>query len=135
MTNSAKAMDRPEDTQPEWKFLTNHALVLAWLDQHPQSTARETALAIGITERTALKIIGELDNASYLTRRRKGRRNVYRVMRNTPLKHNVTGEVAVGELLRVIAPKMKRTAESIQEAEEAEEEVAATPLKRARRTA
>lgn len=50
-------------------------------------------------------------------------------MRNTPLKHHVTGEVAVGELLRVIEPKIKRTPETIAE------EQTATPLKRARRTA
>lgn len=116
--------------KPEWKFLTNHALVLAWLDQHPQSTARETALAIGVTERTALKIIGELDTAAYLTRRRKGRRNVYRVIRNTPLLHNVTGEVAIGDLLKVIAPKSKRDTMK-DEMEERE----ALPMKKVRRTA
>ena len=137
MTNATKTIELPGNTRPEWKFLTNHALVLAWLDQHPQSTARETALASGITERTALKIIGELESSGYLTRRRKGRRNVYRVMRNTPLRHNVTGEVAVGELLRVIAPKAKRTADAIKEEMEQElsEEQDMTRLERARRTA
>jgi predicted transcriptional regulator len=119
-----------EDPKGEWKFLTNHALVLAWLDQHPQSTARETALSIGITERTALKIIGELDSAGYLTRRRKGRRNVYRVIRSTPLQHNVTGDVAIGDLLRVIAPKTKRQADM-----EEEEEQETGRVRRTRRTA
>jgi len=108
MTN-AKTIERRGEVIPDWKFLTNHALVLAWLDLHPQSTARETALAIGITERTTLKIISELDSGGYLTRRRKGRRNVYHVLLGASLRGIVTGDVAVGELLRVIAPRGKRS--------------------------
>jgi len=138
MTNANRSMAKADaKTVVEWKFLTNHALVLAWLNQHPQSTARETALAIGITERTALKIIGELDNAGYLTRRRKGRRNVYRVIRNTPLQHNVTGDVAVGDLLRVIAPKGKlsKAENGREDADEEQEEREAGRMRRTRRTA
>ncbi len=93
-----------------WKFLTNHALVLSWIARHSQSTAREIALAIGITERTALKIVGELDETHYINRRRKGRRNVYRVNYDTPLRHPIEGDVQVGELLRVIAPRKRRRA-------------------------
>ena len=96
-------------TQREWKFVTNHTLVLAWLEQYPRSTARQTALAIGITERTAMKIIGELDHAGYLNRQRRGRRNVYRVIISTPIHHQIGGEVAVVDLLRTIVPKTRRS--------------------------
>ena len=89
----------------DWKFLTNHALVLSWITQHPQTTARETAIAIGITERTELKIIGELDSSGYITRRRRGRRNVYRVNPNLPMREETQKNVMVGDLLGVIAPK------------------------------
>ncbi len=91
----------------DWKFLTNHALVLSWIAQHPQSTAREIAIAIGITERTTLKIVGELVEGGYIDRRRKGRRNVYRVNPNTPLRHAMERNILVGDLLAVIAPKRK----------------------------
>ncbi len=94
----------------DWKFLTNHALVLSWIAQHQQSTAREIAIAIGITERTALKIVGELVEGGYLDRRRKGRRNVYRVNPGTPLRHELERNIPVGDLLDVIAPKRKRGA-------------------------
>lgn len=93
----------------DWKFLTNHALVLSWIARHPQSTAREIAMAIGITERTALKIVGELDEASYITRRRKGRRNVYTVNLNKPLLNHIERDILVGDLLAVIAPKRRQT--------------------------
>lgn len=115
-----------KNEMPGWRFVTNHALVLGWISRYPQSTAREIAMAIGITERTALKIVGELDSAGYLSRRRKGRRNVYRVMPETPMRHPVTGNVPVAELLRVISPRRGRGAD---------DEAAATTLKRARRTA
>ena len=94
----------------DWKFLTNHALVLGWITEHPQSTAREIAMAVGVTERTALKIVGELDEAGYITRRRKGRRNVYRVNMAVPLHQRSDPKVSVGELLSVIAPEHKRGA-------------------------
>lgn len=113
-----------------WKFLTNHALVLSWIARHSQSTAREIAMAIGITERTALKIVGELDESHYINRRRKGRRNVYKVNHDTPLRHPIEGNVPVGELLRVIAPGRRRRAP---EALPTGSNV--TSLKKARRTA
>ena len=97
-------------TMSDWKFLTNHALVLSWIAQHPQSTAREIAINIGITERTALKIVGELVEGGYLDRRRKGRRNVYRVNSDIPLRHHIQRNVLIGDLLAVIAPKRRRGA-------------------------
>lgn len=97
----------------DWKFLTNHALVLSWIKQHPQSMAREIALAVGVTERTTIKIVGELDQAGYIKRRRKGRRNVYRVNPDTPLRHPVEGDMSVGDLLGVIAPKKRRRVQSV----------------------
>ncbi len=60
------------------------------------------ALAIGNTERTALKIAGELDTEDYIRRQRKGRLNVYRVNRGVPAR-NVQSRVPVGGLLTVIS--------------------------------
>ena len=34
-----------------WSFLTNHALVLTYIDGHPESTGLQIAQAVGITER------------------------------------------------------------------------------------
>ncbi len=67
-------------------------------------------MEIGITERTALKIIGELDADGYIERRRKGRRNVYRINPEAPLRHHLGAHVPVGELLAVITQKRRRGA-------------------------
>ncbi|MSQ25141.1 MAG: ArsR family transcriptional regulator [Dehalococcoidia bacterium] len=94
----------------DWKFFTNHALVLGWIASHPQSTAREIAMAVSITERTALKIVGDLDAEGFIERRRKGRRNIYRVNLGTPLRRHFAPHVTVGDLLTIVAPKRKRGA-------------------------
>lgn len=92
----------------DWKFLTNHALVLGWIWRHPESTARQIAMSVGVTERTALKIVGELEAAGYLTRVRKGRRNVYGVNPELPLRQHPGPQVRVGDLLAVTAPVRQR---------------------------
>jgi DNA-binding IclR family transcriptional regulator len=63
----------------DWKFFTNHALVLLAVAADPQILLREIAEAVGITERAAHRIIGDLEDGGYLSRERKGRRNYYQV--------------------------------------------------------
>jgi DNA-binding IclR family transcriptional regulator len=62
-----------------WKFFTNHALVLLAVAADPEILLREIAEAVGITERAAHRIIGDLEDGGYITRERKGRRNYYQV--------------------------------------------------------
>jgi hypothetical protein len=62
-----------------WKFFTNHALVLLAVAADPQILLREIAEAVGITERAAHRIIGDLEDGGYISRQRKGRRNYYQV--------------------------------------------------------
>ena len=63
----------------DWKFFTNHALVLLAVAADPEILLREIAEAVGITERAAHRIIGDLENGGYISRERKGRRNYYQV--------------------------------------------------------
>ena len=68
--------DRPSNG---WKFFTNHALVLLAVAADPEILLREVAEAVGITERAAHRIIGDLEDGGYISRQRKGRRNYYQV--------------------------------------------------------
>lgn len=90
---------------PEWAFLTNHALVLSYIARHPRITARDLASAVGITERSIRKIIADLLAAGYISKRREGRRNRYRVNPTLSLRHPSHGETAVGDLLRALGWK------------------------------
>jgi DNA-binding transcriptional ArsR family regulator len=63
----------------DWKFFTNHALVMLAVAADPEILLREIAEAVGITERAAHRIIGDLEDGGYISRQRKGRRNYYQV--------------------------------------------------------
>lgn len=93
---------------PEWVFLTNHALVLSHIALSRRVTARELADAIGITERSTRKIIAELLEAGYISKKKEGRRNRYRVNPELPLRHPSQRETAVGDLLGALGWKSKR---------------------------
>jgi len=93
---------------PEWIFLSNHALVLSYIAHHPQITARDLANAIGITERTTRKIISDLLETGYITKKREGRRNRYRVNPDLALRHPGHGETTVGDLLEALGWKRRK---------------------------
>jgi len=90
----------------EWSFITNHGLVLAAIARHPRSTARELGDAVGITERTAHKIIIELEVAGYITKTKVGRKNKYTIHPDMPLDEEAT-DAAVGELLVMLGWKRR----------------------------
>jgi len=93
---------------PRWKFVTNHALVLCLIAQHPRITAREASMTIGITERTTRGIINELEAEGYVTKKREGRRIKYRLNPNLPLRAEMQQDNDVGSLLEVLGWKRRR---------------------------
>jgi DNA-binding transcriptional ArsR family regulator len=83
----------------QWTFLTNHAHVLFCVAENPNVRLREVATLVGITERAAQRIVAELEEAGYLERERDGRRNLYRLKPDMPLRHPLDREHQIGELL------------------------------------
>ena len=53
-----------------WDFLSNHALVLIHVLEHPRSTVREIAAAADITERHAISILRALEEEDIVSRQR-----------------------------------------------------------------
>jgi hypothetical protein len=82
-----------------WRFVTNHAHVLAYIAADPDARLRDVAATVGITERTAGQIVSELEQAGYLTKTRIGRRNRYEVHGELPLRHPQHRHHTVGELI------------------------------------
>lgn len=95
-------MESDQKRIPEWTFLTNHAHVLLCLAKDPCARIRDIAEAVGITERAVQRIIAELDEAGYINRTRKGRRNAYRVRRSLRLRHPIERHKRIGDLIRLI---------------------------------
>ena len=85
-----------------WNFLTNHALVLIHVANHPRSTLREIAAEVGITERAALSILRLMEEDAIVTRQKEGRRNRYFVDFNALLEHQLSGPYSVAELVEAL---------------------------------
>ena len=97
----------------EWKFITNHGLVLASIARGRGKTAREIGDEAGVTERTAHKIIMDLERDGYITKTKVGNKNMYRIQPEVFIKATDT---AVGELLELLGWKRRRrkkTAEAL----------------------
>ena len=85
-----------------WTFLTNQAHVLLCIAANPHATLREVADLVGITERAAHRIVGELEREGALTRHKDGRRNRYEIPADFPLRHPLERHCTVGQLLRMV---------------------------------
>ncbi len=91
-----------EDTAHRWKFLTNHAQVLACIAHDPGVLLREISERVGITERAAHRIVTELTDGGYITRERDGRRNQYTIQPGLPLPDRLGRVQRISDLLTIL---------------------------------
>jgi predicted transcriptional regulator len=91
-----------EDTAHRWKFLTNHAQVLACIAHDPGVLLREISERVGITERAAHRIVTELTDGGYITRERNGRRNQYTIQPGLPLPDRLGRVQRISDLLTIL---------------------------------
>jgi predicted transcriptional regulator len=90
---------------PNWTFLSNHGQVLLCIAHDPGIRLREIGEQVGITERAAHRIVGELVDAGYLVRERKGRRNHYAITTHRGLPDPLARDSSIGDLLNVLATR------------------------------
>ena len=90
------------DAPAKWTFLSNHSHVLICLHRDPSLTLREVAQTVGITERSVQRILGELEEAGYLQRERKGLRNTYKFRLSAPLRHPIESHCKIGDLVDMV---------------------------------
>lgn len=91
-----------EATRPGWTFLSNHAHVLIAVSRDPDLRQRDISALVGITEGAVQRILHDLEEAGYVRRERKGRRNRYRVDRDRPLRHPLEQPHTIEELLDAV---------------------------------
>jgi DNA-binding MarR family transcriptional regulator len=91
------------DDEKAWRFVTNHAHVVACIAADPDARLRDIALSVGITERTAAQIVSDLEHDGYLTKSRIGRRNRYELHSELPLRHPQHRHHTIGELVSFLA--------------------------------
>lgn len=85
-----------------WTFLTHHAHVLLEVARNPDATIEELAAAVGVSTRSAVTILNQLEATGYLVRERHGRRNHYVLNRDRPLRHPSNAAHTVDELLEAL---------------------------------
>jgi len=90
------------DTNTDWNFFSNYAHVLVCLAENPDARLRDVAERVGITERTALRVVTHLEEAGILTRSKVGRRNSYVIDPDKRLRHPIEAHCTVGDLLATI---------------------------------
>ncbi len=77
------------EVSKDWTFFTNHSHVIFALAQNPNSTIRDIAKKVGITERAVQKIILDLEEEGYIAKTKLGRNNQYKVNLKKELRHPV----------------------------------------------
>lgn len=85
----------------EWRFLSNHAQVLLSVASDPDARLRDIAATVGITERAAHRIVDELVQGGYVSRKRVGRRNRYAVKPHLPLRDPLLRDRKLADLLEL----------------------------------
>ncbi|MFI1380017.1 helix-turn-helix transcriptional regulator [Embleya sp. NPDC020886] len=98
-------MSDAEQSRPSWTFFTNHARVLSAIARDPGARVRDIAAVCLLTERAVQAILADLEHGGYLTRQRSGRRNVYRVVPGTEVRHPADRGRAVADALDLPAPE------------------------------
>ncbi len=86
----------------DWTLFSNYGHVLIFLAQNPKARLRDVSDAIGITERAVQKIVHDLQASDFITIKKQGRRNRYKINRRKHLRHNVVSGATVGQLLNTI---------------------------------
>ena len=83
----------------KWGLLTNHALILIHVREHPRSTLREIANSVGITESAALSLLRALEDEGIISRQKEGRRNRYFVNLEAVMDSQALGPYTSGEII------------------------------------
>ena len=88
-----------------WTFLTNYGHVFLCIAADPGIRMIDVAGQVGITERSAQRIVADLIAGGYLKHSKVGRRTQYQVRADLPLRHPVEKENPVGALLKLLNRK------------------------------
>jgi DNA-binding transcriptional regulator YhcF (GntR family) len=66
---------------------------------------REMASTINVTERTIHRVLADLEKEGYITWQRTSKGNIYRISRKHGLRHELTRDLIVGDLLNLLGRK------------------------------
>jgi hypothetical protein len=85
-----------------WTIFSNHGHVLFCLARDSEARLRDVATDVGITERAVQKIVRDLQDADMVSVKKIGRRNSYRIHKNTSLRHDLESACTLKDLIKVV---------------------------------
>lgn len=85
-----------------WTFLSHHAHVLLALTKNPNLTIDDLAKVAGITTRSIVNVLKELEDGGYLTKSKVGRNNRYEINLSAKLRHPTSSDHTVGDLIKAL---------------------------------
>lgn len=95
--------------EASWTFLTNHSHVLICIAKQPDIRLSEVARLVGIGERSVHRIVHDLESAGYLQVIKEGRRNIYRIDLDQPLRHPLESDHHVRAIISPLVRRSKVT--------------------------
>ncbi len=94
----------PPPARPAWTFLTNHGHVLLAAAADPQARVADIAARVGITTRSTLQILKDLEDTGYLHRTRDGRRTHYVIEPHQHFRHPAVAGAEIDGLIGLLSP-------------------------------
>ena len=85
-----------------WTFLSHHAHVLLALTENPNLTIEDLAKVAGLTTRSIVNVLKDLEDGGYLNKSKEGRNNRYEINLGAKLRHSTSGGHTVGELIKAL---------------------------------
>lgn len=87
---------------PGWTFFSNHGHIYFLLATNEDIVVREIALRVGITERSVMGLLQDLEEAGYIKRQKVGRTNKYKIVPKKTLRHPLESNVLLKDLVTLI---------------------------------
>ena len=86
----------------QWAFLSHHGHVLLAISEDPDITIDQLAAAVGVTTRSIVNILRDLEQGGYVRKEKAGRKNHYELSLESQLRHQTSSNRTVGELVTAI---------------------------------
>jgi DNA-binding MarR family transcriptional regulator len=85
-----------------WTLISHHGHALLALANDPERTIDELAQVLGVTSRSVVNVINDLEAEGYLIKSRDGRRNRYAINLDAQLRHETSAGHTVRDLLAAL---------------------------------
>ena len=88
--------------QQNWTLMASHGVVLFYIAANPDSTMREMAEQLDLTERRIARIVRDLSEAGMLEIKKIGRRNSYRVNEAAHFRHPTLSHLKLAAFVEAV---------------------------------